>query len=117
MLLLLLTNCYRGEVVPGLSTALPTQAWTTWPDFLTHILIYNIFAVTELNTVFRMILATEPEEMCNEWQPMWNWSIKMKMGKATCPIALTDILNVARLTARAFGGVGKVNKQTSFHVL
>lgn len=41
----------------------------------------------------------------------------MKMGKATCPIALTDILNVARLTARAFGGVGKVNKQTSFHVL
>lgn len=39
------------------------------------------------------------------------------MAKAMYLVALTDILNVARLTAQAFGGAGKVDKQTSFHVL
>lgn len=38
------------------------------------------------------------------------------MAKAMYLAALIDIVNVAQLMARAFGGAGKVHKQTSFSI-
>lgn len=66
MLFLLAVNCHRRGGSRWWAAQSPVDASLNRTARLhAHRHIYNIFAVTELNTVFSMILTTEPEEMGN----------------------------------------------------